>query len=81
MSEKPEDLPYESAVERLESLLDAMEEGEIPLAALVEKFSEGNQLLKLCEQRLQEAELKIEKLVSRDGVPAFEIGDAPAEES
>lgn len=80
MAKTIEALPYEEALSRLESLLEAMEEGEVPLAVLVEKFAEGNQLLEVCEQRLREAELKIEKLKG-DGEPgSFETVD-PSEDN
>ena len=66
-------LSFEGALARLESIVDAMEQGEIPLAELLAKYEEGSRLLKVCEGRLKEAELKIEKLrKSRDGAPAFE---------
>jgi len=46
-----------------------MESGEVPLAELLAKFEEGNKLLKLCEARLKDAELKIEQLKKqKDGV-------------
>ena len=66
------DLSYEDALQRLEQLLAAMEDGEVPLADLVAKFAEGNKLLKLCEKRLHEAELKVEKLRGSDAVTTFE---------
>jgi len=45
-----------------------MEDGRIPLAELIAKFEEGNKLLKVCETRLKDAELKIEQLKrTRDG--------------
>jgi exodeoxyribonuclease VII small subunit len=81
MPESSEEPTYEVALSRLESLLDAMEEGQIPLGALVEKFAEGNQLLKVCERRLQEAELKIEQLSSGEGSPSFAPIDLPRDES
>ena len=43
-----------------------MESGETPLEELVTRYEEGHKLLKLCQKRLSEAELKIEKL-SADG--------------
>jgi len=55
-------LSFESALSRLEAVVEAMESGEVPLAELLVKFEEGNKLLKLCEARLKEAELKIEQL-------------------
>jgi exodeoxyribonuclease VII small subunit len=39
-----------------------MEDGETPLADLVEKFEEGANLLKSCQANLKQAELTIEKL-------------------
>jgi len=60
---------FESALERLEAIVESMESGETPLAELLAKFEEGNKLLKHCEGRLKEAELKIEQLKKeRDGV-------------
>lgn len=44
-----------------------MEEGETPLADLVAKFEEGSKLLKLCQGKLKEAELKIEQLNLQNG--------------
>lgn len=47
---------------RLESIVEAMESGETPLAELLAQFEEGAKLLSLCEARLKSAELKIEQL-------------------
>ena len=69
-------LSFEDALSRLEAVVESMESGEVPLAELLARFEEGNKLLKLCEARLKEAELKIEQLKKqRDGV-AFEPFDA-----
>jgi len=62
-SEKvPNDLTFERALERLEEIVEAMEEGEISLEELLQRYEEGNKLLKVCNQRLRDAELKIEVL-------------------
>jgi exodeoxyribonuclease VII small subunit len=53
---------FEAGLAKLESIVESMESGEIPLAELLAKYEEGNKLLKLCEARLKEAELKIEQL-------------------
>ena len=55
-------LSYEEALEELESIIEAMEDGTIPLAELVSQFENGAKLLKLCQIKLKEAELKIKKL-------------------
>ncbi|MBP6508493.1 MAG: exodeoxyribonuclease VII small subunit [Opitutaceae bacterium] len=60
---------FESALTKLESIVESMESGDVPLADLLAKFEEGTKLLKVCETRLKEAELKIEQLKKqKDGV-------------
>ncbi len=78
--DKTAKLSFEAALARLESVVDKMEQGEVPLAELLQKYEEGAKLLKLCEARLQEAELKIEKLkLRKDGSPASEPFAADAD--
>ena len=68
--EATDDKPaFESALTQLETIVETMESGDVPLAELLAKFEEGNKLLKICESRLKEAELKIELLKKqKDGV-------------
>lgn len=62
MPPKKKEQSFEKALEQLEGLVASMESGEVPLATLVEKFEEGSKLVRQCEERLKQAELKIEKL-------------------
>ena len=73
MDPQPTGPTFEEALSRLEGVVESMEAGDVPLAELLAKFDEGNRLLKLCESRLKEAELKIELLKKqKDGeAPAF----------
>jgi exodeoxyribonuclease VII small subunit len=66
----PTDIPtFEDALAQLETIVETMEAGDVPLADLLSKFEEGNKLLKVCESRLKEAEMKIELLKKqKDGV-------------
>ncbi len=64
---------FEAAMDRLETIVESMEAGDVPLADLLAKFEEGSRLLAACEERLKAAELKIEQLKRRkDGAPALE---------
>lgn len=73
-------LSFEAALAKLESIVESMESGEVPLAELLAKFEEGTKLLKTCESRLKDAELKIEQLKKqKDGSVAFEKFDAGRE--
>ncbi len=67
MPTKKQDTTFEESLERLEDLIKAMENGDIPLADLVAKFEEGSKLLKHCQEELKNAELKIEKLNLKTG--------------
>lgn len=74
-------LSFEAALGQLESIVEAMESGEVPLAELLAKFEAGSRLLKICEARLKEAELKIEQLKKqKDGAVTFEKFDAGRED-
>jgi exodeoxyribonuclease VII small subunit len=59
---KPENLPFEEALKRLENIVEAMESEELPLDALLARFEEGTQLARACQSKLADAELKIQKL-------------------
>lgn len=76
MEAKDAQITFEAALAKLETIVEAMESGDVPLADLLAKFEEGTRLLKLCEGRLKEAELKIEQLKKqKDGTVTFEKFD------
>ena len=56
------DLPFEDALKKLESIVETMESDELPLEALLARFEEGTRLAQVCQAKLAEAELKIQKL-------------------
>jgi len=69
VEKKEPKLSFEAALTNLETIVESMESGDVPLDELLAKFEEGNKLLKICESRLKDAELKIEQLKKeRDGV-------------
>ena len=53
---------FEEALKKLESIVEAMENADLPLESLLARFEEGAQLAQLCQARLAEAELKIQQL-------------------
>ena len=77
MAEK-KSVDFEQSLGRLEELVDQMEGGELSLEAMIKHFEEGSKLVEICSRKLNEVELKIEKLVKKDGgleeVP-FEVED------
>ena len=55
-------LPFEEALKKLETIVTAMEAEDLPLETLLAKYEEGTRLAKLCQEKLAEAELRIQQL-------------------
>ena len=55
-------VPFEEALHKLESIVEGMESGDLPLESLLAKYEEGVRLAKVCQDKLAEAELKIQQL-------------------
>ena len=55
-------LPFEEALKKLEAIVGAMESEDLPLEALLAKYEEGTRLARTCQEKLAEAELKIQQL-------------------
>jgi exodeoxyribonuclease VII small subunit len=54
--------PFEEALKQLEGIVEAMESDELPLETLLARYEEGARLVKVCQEKLAEAELKIQQL-------------------
>ena len=54
--------PFEEALKKLEGIVEAMESDDLPLETLLSKYEEGTKLVKICQEKLAEAELKIQQL-------------------
>jgi len=57
-----ESQPFEEALKKLESIVEAMEGDELPLETLLARFEEGTRLVQICHAKLAEAEVKIQQL-------------------
>jgi exodeoxyribonuclease VII small subunit len=53
---------FEEALKKLEGVVEAMESDDLPLETLLAKYEEGAKLVKICQEKLAEAELKIQQL-------------------
>ena len=64
---KVANLPFEEALKKLESIVEAMEGDDLPLETLLARYEEGVKLAKTCQEKLAEAELKISQLEKTAG--------------
>ncbi len=61
---------FEASMKRLEEIVRTMERGEMPLEQSLALFEEGTALVRGCAAMLDEAEMKIVKLMKgSDGQP------------
>lgn len=57
-----EEVPFEEALKKLETIVETMESEELPLEQLLTRFEEGTHLAQVCQARLIEAEVRVQKL-------------------
>ncbi len=53
---------FEQALTELEEIIKKLEDGKLPLEDAVKAFERGSELKKICEEKLKNAQLKIEML-------------------
>jgi exodeoxyribonuclease VII small subunit len=67
---------FENATARLETIVETLEKGEIPLEEAIDLFREGQTLLAYCQKKLTEAETKL-KVLGKDSTGNMVLKDAP----
>lgn len=70
-------LSFEDALAQLTEVVEELEGGEVPLDRSIALYERGERLRRHCEKRLDDAEMKVERIVAaRDGSAATEPFDA-----
>ena len=64
---KTTSLPFEQALKKLEAIVETMESDDLELETLLAKYEEGTRLARLCQEKLAEAELKIQQVEKNAG--------------
>ena len=55
-------IAFEEALSKLEGIVESMETDDLPLEQLLAKYEDGVRLAKVCQEKLADAELKIQQL-------------------
>ncbi len=58
---------FEEAMQRLEEIVQGLEQGDLPLGDSLKVFEEGMELAKFCSKELESAEKKVSLLVKESG--------------
>ena len=62
-----ENLSFEESLEKLEEIVNRLENGDVPLDDAIDEFEKAMQLVKVCNQKLSSAEESIAKIVQDNG--------------
>jgi exodeoxyribonuclease VII small subunit len=69
-----EALSFEAAMERLERIVEQMENARLPLEELIRSYEEGTGLIRVCSERLSAAEQRIE-IITRDAAGQARVSE------
>ena len=61
------ELTFEESLEKLEEIVEKLENGDVPLDEAIDEFNEAMQLVKVCNEKLTSAEESIAKIVDENG--------------
>lgn len=68
-----ENMSFEDALGELETIVRALESGKAPLEDSITAFEKGMRLKAHCETKLQDAQMKVEKItLAKDGSVTLE---------
>lgn len=71
-----ENLSFEEAMQELESIVRSLEEGQVKLDDAVSAYEKGAKLQAHCQQKLNDAQLKLQKISNKDGKIEVQAIDA-----
>lgn len=64
---KIEAMSFEEAMSELQTIVRNIETGKDNLEDIIQNYERGNALKELCEKKLKEAKLRIDKIVKKEG--------------
>ena len=67
LDKKIDNLSYEEAFEKLQKIIQLLEEGNVSLDNSIKYYEQGILLKDYCEKKLQTAEMKIRTVINKPG--------------
>ncbi|WLR49734.1 exodeoxyribonuclease VII small subunit [Bacillus tianshenii] len=61
------EVTFEEAMEKLEQIVEKLEEGDVPLEQAIAYFQDGMNLSKVCHDKLQAVEKQMAEILQDDG--------------
>ena len=63
----PDAMTFEETMEKLEKIVEKLEEGDVPLEKAINYYQEGMKLSKVCSDKLKNVQEKVVKIVNEQG--------------
>lgn len=60
-------ITFEEAMEKLETIVERLEEGDVPLEEAISIYKKGMELSKLCHDKLKNVEEQLTQILTADG--------------
>ncbi len=61
------EMTFEEAMEKLEFIVEKLEQGDIPLEEAISIYKEGMELSKFCQEKLKNIEEQLTQIITEDG--------------
>lgn len=58
-------MTFEQAMQELETIIDKLDGGDVPLEESITIYERGAALQRHCESKLQQAEMRVQKIVAK----------------
>lgn len=68
-----EKLSFENAVKNLEEIVAKLEQEDVPLEKAIELYQKGMTLSKICDDKLEDAQDKVVKILNNNQEEPFDI--------
>lgn len=72
-------LSFEDAMGQLEKIVDALDSGDVSLEKSIDIYEQGAALQKHCEDKLKQAEMRVQKIVTESSGNAIAAEDTSFE--
>lgn len=66
ISANKEEISFEQALNELETIVKGLESGSSDLEKAIKDYEKGNNLIKICEKKLNDAKLRVEKIIKTE---------------
>ena len=67
MAEEKKEVEFETALKKLETIVENLETGDMSLEQALKQYEEGVRMADICSKRLTEADKKVEVLMKTSG--------------